>query len=144
MELAMVEASKTDKSWLAKNWKWLVLVLATGCVAFPVGLVVMVFGLIKNMTPYKVAVQEAAKDQRVIELIGDPIEPGWWVSGSTETSSGKGSADLTIPVSGPNGRMTIYVEAQKTAGAWTYETIIAESEDSQQRINLLPIDERRQ
>ena len=49
-----------------------------------------------------------------------------------------------IPVSGPNGRMTIYVEAQKTAGAWTYETIIAESEDSQQRINLLPIDERRQ
>ena len=140
----MVEASKTDKSWLAKNWKWLVLVLATGCIAFAVGLVVMIFGLIKNTTPYKVAVQEAETDQRIIELIGEPIEPGWWVSGSTETSGGKGSADLMIPVSGPNGKMTIYVEAKKTAGEWTYETIIAESEDSQQRINLLPIDERSQ
>lgn len=140
----MVEASKTDKSWLAKNWKWLVLVLATGCIALPVGLVLMIFGLIKNTTPYKVAIQEAASDQRVIGLIGEPIEPGWWVSGSTETSGGKGSTDLMIPVSGPNGRMTIYVEAQKSAGAWSYETLIAESEDSKQRINLLPIDEESQ
>ena len=68
MEIAMVEASKTEKSWLAKNWKWLVLVLATGCIAFPVGLVVMIFGLIKNTTPYKVAVQEAATDQRLSNL----------------------------------------------------------------------------
>lgn len=140
----MVEASKTDKSWLAKNWKWLVLVLATGCIALPVGLVLMIFGLIKNTTPYRVAIQEAASDQRVIGLIGEPIEPGWWVSGSTETSGGKGSADLMIPVSGPNGRMTIYVEAQKSAGAWSYETFIAESVDSKQRINLLPIDEESQ
>ncbi len=140
----MVEASKTDKSWLAKNWKWLVLVLATGCIALPVGLVLMIFGLIKNTTPYKVAIQEAASDQRVIGLIGEPIEPGWWVSGNTETSGGKGSTDLMIPVSGPNGRMTIYVEAQKSAGAWSYETLIAESEDSKQRINLLPIDEESQ
>ena len=140
----MVEASKTDKSWLAKNWKWLVLVLATGCIALPVGLVLMIFGLIKNTTPYRVAIQEAASDQRVIGLIGEPIEPGWWVSGSTETSGGKGSADLIIPISGPNGRMTIYVEAQKSAGAWSYETLIAESEDSKQRINLLPIDEESQ
>ncbi len=140
----MVEASKTDKSWLAKNWKWLVLVLATGCIALPVGLVLMIFGLIKNTTPYKVAIQEAASDQRVIDLIGEPIEPGWWVSGNTETSGGKGSTDLMIPVSGPNGRMTIYVEAQKSAGAWSYETLIAESEDSKQRINLLPIDEESQ
>ena len=140
----MVEASKTDKSWLAKNWKWLVLVLATGCIALPVGLVLIIFGLIKNTTPYKVAIQEAASDQRVIGLIGEPIEPGWWVSGSTETSGGKGSTDLMIPVSGPNGRMTIYVEAQKSAGAWSYETLIAESEDSKQRINLLPIDEESQ
>ena len=142
--MTMVEASKTDKSWLAKNWKWLVLVLATGCIALPVGLVLMIFGLIKNTTPYKVAIQEAASDQRVIGLIGEPIEPGWWVSGSTETSGGKGSTDLMIPVSGPNGRMTIYVEAQKSAGAWSYETLIAESEDSKQRINLLPIDEESQ
>ena len=142
--MVMVEASKTEKSWLAKNWKWLVLVLATGCIAFPIGLIVMIFGLIKNTTPYKVAVQEAETDQRIIELIGEPIEPGWWVSGSTETSGGKGSADLMIPVSGPDGRMTIYVEAQKSAGAWTYETIIAESEDSKQRINLLPIDDQLQ
>ena len=140
----MVEASKTDKSWLAKNWKWLVLVLATGCIALPVGLVLMIFGLIKNTTPYKVAIQEAASDQRVVGLIGEPIEPGWWVSGSTETSGGKGSTDLMIPVSGPNGRMTIYVVAQKSAGAWSYETLIAESEDSKQRINLLPIDEESQ
>ena len=140
----MVETIKTDKSWLAKNWKWLVLVLATGCIAFPVGLVVMIFGLIKNTSPYKVAVQEAATDQRIIELIGEPIEPGWWVSGSTETNGGKGSADLMIPISGPNGRMTIYVEAQKSAGVWRYQTIVAESEDSQQRINLLSIDDQRQ
>lgn len=140
----MDEESKAGKSWFAKNWKWLVLALATGCIAIPVGIIVMVFALIKNTTPYKVAVQEAATDQRIIDLIGEPIEAGWWVSGSTETSAGSGSTDLMIPVSGPNGSMIIYVQAQKSAGVWTYETVIAESEDSRQRIDLLPIDDERQ
>lgn len=144
----MNEPSKAHKSWFSRNWKWFVPTLAAGCVAVPVGMIamimLMVFGLIKGTTPYKVAVQEASTDQRVIDRIGEPVKVGWWVAGSTETTGPSGSADLMFPVSGPGGTLTIYVEARKSAGVWTYQKLMAGSETLEQRINLLPIDSKRQ
>jgi hypothetical protein len=57
--------------------------------------------------------------------------------GSISTSGPSGEANLAIPISGPNGEGTLFVEAEKTAGKWTYSTLVLELEDSNQRIDLL-------
>ncbi len=142
----MNEPNNAQKSWFSRNWKWFVPTLAAGCIAIPVSMIaivmLLVFGFIKGMTPYKVAVQEATTDQRVIDLVGEPVQAGWWVTGSTEINGPNGSAALMFPVSGPDGTLTIYVDARRAAGVWTYKDLVAESEATKQRINLLPMDSR--
>ena len=49
-----------------------------------------------------------------------------------------GSADLAIPISGPNGAGTIYVKAKKVAGIWEYSILEVAIERAGERINLLP------
>ena len=116
------------------------------CVAVPVGVValvvLLVFSVIKNLTPYKVALREASTDQRLVRLIGEPVHPGWWVTGSSEVSGPSGSASLMFPVSGPLGKANIFVEASKAAGLWSYRVLSAESENADWRLNLLPVDSK--
>ena len=63
-----------------------------------------------------------------IELLGDPIEAGWLMSGSINTSGNSGDANFTIPVSGPKGKGTVYVEAYKDGGNWQYTQLYLEVE----------------
>ena len=114
--------------------------------AVPVGLVALVvlliFSAIKNLTPYKVVLREASTDQRLVRLIGEPVHPGWWVTGSSEASGPSGSASLMFPVSGPLGKANIFVEASKAAVVWSYRVLSAESENTDWRLNLLPVDSK--
>ena len=53
-----------------------------------------------------------------VEALGEPIEAGWFVSGSIRVTGPSGNASLAIPVSGPRQHGTLYVEAVKDAGLW--------------------------
>ena len=135
--------SATHQNWFLRSWKWFVPSLVGSCVAVPVGVValvvLLVFSVIKNLTPYKVALREASTDQRLVRLIGEPVHPGWWVTGSSEAFGPSGSASLMFPVSGPLGKANIFVEASKAAGVWSYRVLSAESENTDWRLNLLPV-----
>jgi hypothetical protein len=72
--------------------------------------------------------------------LGTPIEEGWMVSGSINTSTTSGDADLAVPISGPKGRGKIFVTAHKSSGAWEYQVMLAAIDGSDQRINLLSDD----
>ena len=89
-------------------------------VAFCVFIVTFVFGLMKSSEPYKVAVEAARQDAEVTAALGSPIEPGMFPSGNISTSGSTGEANLSIPISGPNGSATIDVNATKSGGTWTY------------------------
>jgi hypothetical protein len=60
-----------------------------------------------------------------------------FVTGNIHVSGASGDAGLSIPLSGPNGEATLFVEARKSAGRWTYSTLIVEIKATQQRIDLL-------
>ena len=50
-----------------------------------------------------------------------------------EVNPGSGYADLVIPISGPKGEGTLYVEAEKARGQWyftTLEVTVAGTNDS--------------
>ena len=64
----------------------------------------------------------------MIEAIGLPITEGLLVSGNTSVNGASGEANLSIPISGPNGKATIYVAATKSLGQWNYSGLVAEIE----------------
>ncbi len=59
------------------------------------------------------------------------------VSGNINVSGPSGQADLSIPISGPDGKATIYAVATKSAGQWTFSTLVVEINGTMQRIDLL-------
>ena len=95
-----------------------------------------VFGLLKSAEPYQHAVATAKADPRVIEAIGEPIEEGMFPSGSINYSGASGEAELTIPISGPNGAASIHVSARKMGGPWEYNTLEVFITQTGERINL--------
>lgn len=88
---------------------------------------VIVFGAAKMMKAsdaYKDTIAVVQSNPAAIEALGEPIEPGFFVSGSVNINNGEGTADLTIPVSGPKGSGDIRVKAEKPSGSptWIYST----------------------
>src|SRR6266404_2068327 len=73
----------------------------------------------------------------VIEALGSPITVGFLVSGNTNVNGASGEANLSIPVSGPKGKGTIYVAATKSLGRWNYSGLVLEIANTHQRIDLL-------
>ena len=99
-------------------------------------IVMFAFGVIKSSEAYKTAVEAAKSNPAVIEALGTPIEEGMFISGKTEATDASGSAELSIPISGPKGKAKIYVTGAKSAGEWRYSTLIVEIEKTGERINL--------
>ncbi len=97
----------------------------------------IVFSAIKSTDPYKDAFAKARIHPAVIEALGSPIKEGFFVSGNTNVSGATGEANLSIPISGPKGKGTIYVKAEKSLGRWSYSDLIVEIQKTGHRIDLL-------
>ena len=135
--------TQPSPGWWSRNWKWFV---PTGCCltplvlggAFVTFLVLVVFGALKQSDVYKIAVARAKGDSRVVAALGTPINEGWYLSGKTNVNGASGDADLSIPISGPNGKGTIYAVATKSAGEWTYSKLVVKIESTGETIDLGP------
>ena len=128
-------------NWWKRNWNWFVPV---GClsmlvlfVVFVVSIALIVFSAMKSTDVYKDALARAKANSAVIEALGSPITEGFLVSGNTNVNGASGEANLSIPISGPNGKGTIYVAANKSLGRWNYSGLTVEITKTHQRINLL-------
>ena len=94
---------KPQRSWLARNWGWLVAAAFVLILSFVAAILLFVFGLIKNSDAAKLAIKTAESSPVLAEQIGSPMKVGWIATGSIEVSTDTGSAELSIPVSGPRG-----------------------------------------
>ena len=130
-----------EPSWWNRNWKWFVPVGCLSIIAVIAGFAALilsfVFGLMKSSDVYKQALDGAKNNPAVVSALGAPIEAGFFTSGSINTSGPSGTAELAIPISGPKGNGTIYLEAKKSTGTWSYSQLVVQIEQSGQRISLL-------
>ncbi len=130
-----------DQNWWGRNWKWFVPVGCLGSLvlfaAFIAALMCLVFGMMKSSDAYQHAVTKAKASPAVQQALGSPIEEGLFIMGNINVSGSSGQADLSIPVSGPDGEGRLYVVASKSAGRWRFSTLIVEIGETKQRINLL-------
>ncbi len=124
--------------WWKRNWK-------IGClgilVAVPLlffSIIAIVFGALKSSDAYKTALATAQADPRVVSALGSPMEAGWLISGSTHVAGTAGDASLTVPISGPNGKGTLYFVASKFAGKWTFSKMMVRVEKTGEEIDLSP------
>lgn len=128
-------------NWWTRNWRWFVPV---GCfstlllfVALVGSIALIVFSAVKSTDVYKDALAVAKAHPSVIQALGSPIKEGFLVSGNTNVNGASGEANLSIPISGPNGKGTIYMAATKSLGRWKYSGLIVEVAKTHQRIDLL-------
>ncbi len=131
-----------QKSWLGRNWPWLVPV--GGCLTV---ILIFVFGVgavylgvskaIKNSTPYEYALNQASINEEVIAILGAPIESDGVFKGNLSIKNEGGEADMQIPIKGNNGKGEIFVIANRVEKIWVYEELYVIIKDSNQRINLL-------
>jgi hypothetical protein len=128
-------------NWWKRNWKWFV---PLGCFSvallfllFVGSILVIVFSAMKSTDVYKEALSRASADPAVIEALGSPIKDGFLVSGNTNVNGASGETNLAIPISGPRGKGTIYVSANKSLGQWIYSGLVVEVGETHKRINLL-------
>lgn len=129
------------QTWFSRNWKWvaplgcLALIVLAGC--FVAGVFFAVFGAMRSSDVFKESLVRAQANPVLREKLGTPIEAGWLVSGSINVSGPGGSADISIPIHGPRGKADLYVTAKKSAGQWTFTTLVAQLEGAPDRIDLL-------
>ena len=132
---------KKPTTWWQRNWKWFVPIGCLGLLAIFTGLVVLivtiVFGVMKSSDVYKGALAKAKANPAVEMALGTPIEEGLFVMGNINISGSSGEADLAIPISGPDDEATIYVVAEKSAGRWTFLTLVVEIKTTGERIDLI-------
>jgi len=133
--------SPENKGWFGRNWKWFVPV---GCLSIVLMAVVLVaavvyfiFGSLKSSYVYQEAMTKTRSNAAVIRELGEPIEPGWLISGNITVTESSGNADLSIPVSGPKKSGTVYVVAEKKMGKWDINGLEVAVKGESKRINLL-------
>lgn len=108
-------------SWVGKVLKW---VLRIAIFLFiPVGIFAIIVTAFRSSAPYQIAVEAAQNDPRVIAELGEPIEPGWLILGSLETSGSSGDASLNIPLRGSKNRGRLHVGAWRRGGDWEFYTL---------------------
>jgi hypothetical protein len=134
-------AEKSERSWWSRHWKWAVpaggvslMLIFGGCIA---GVFALVFGAIKSSTPYTDSWISVRAHPTVQQKLGQPIEPGFLVTGNINVSGRAGHADLSYAVSGSNGSGTVYLVADKTAGEWEFTTLHLTLDKNGERIDLL-------
>jgi hypothetical protein len=128
-------------SWWKRNWKWVVPV--GGCLSLIV-IFIMIIGSIfwgvtstlENSQPYEYALEKINQDPEITSELGSPIEKNGMIQGSYNYSNGTKTANMKIPIAGPNGTGTLFIEATGTNDNWNYNVIRVEINDNES-IDLL-------
>lgn len=70
--------------------------------------------------------------------LGEPIRVGLGIRGALQDSISSGYAILAAPVSGPKGKGTLYVVANRLGSNWDIEREILQTGDRSRKIDLTP------
>ena len=133
-----------ESSWWDRNRRKVIVIGCLGCsgmvllsVGAAAGCVGLVLRMMKSSGAYQIALDRVKQDGAVIERLGEPIEPGWYVTGSFQTSGTSGNAAIEFPVRGPQGKGTVTAEATKHRGQWQLDYLAVEIKETGEHIVLV-------
>ena len=103
---------------------------------FVCGLLLAVDKSFRRSDIYAMSLDRARSSPCVVAKLGTPIIAKGMIGGSISSSTYEGSADMRIPVHGPNGSGSLDVEGKKIDGHWTIDTLDLMHDEGQ--IHLVP------
>lgn len=136
-----------QKNWFQRNWVWAVPAGGCGCgclgiiLLFVFGIGAAFFGIsgvFDNAEPVKYALEQAAKNPKVIDALGTTIETNGIANGTISLTNKDGEIDMSQRVIGSKGKGTLIIKGIKANGKWIYEDLYIILKDTQEQINLLP------
>lgn len=120
---------------IQKKWaRWGVGVLV-GVIVFFVVLYFVITAALKSSGAYQLAFERVLQNPEAVSILGTPIESGM-VRGNIQVSGPSGSAMISFPVEGPDGKGTVYVDATKDLGAWKINRMELEIEGRGERVRF--------
>ena len=132
-----------QKSWLERHPHWKIplgfLTLLVLIIVFGGVVMTIVTTTFRNSDVYREAVTRAGADAQVLEQMGEPIQAAWLISGDLHVSGSTGSANLSIPISGPRGKGVIRAVASKTGGVWRFTYLQVQVNGRSEPIDLLSV-----
>jgi len=129
-----------EKSWFSRNWGW---VLGGGCLSLIVVVVLLFAGIfykiadtVKQSDAYSHAYEKAIDNEKVVSLLGEPIETNGVGTSSFKYDNGLNTAELMIPIKGPKEEGVIIVDAVKKDNVWNYNKLYVVINGEKEKINL--------
>ncbi len=119
-----------------RYWAYASLALLAGSLIFAAAIVFGVFGIMKQSDVYKDSLARVQNNPQIIQVLGSPIESGWWISGNINTSIDSGHATLSYPVHGPKNSARVYLKAEKVLSRWEFQRLLVQPK-GQEPVNLL-------
>ncbi len=129
------------KSRLDRNAGWKIPLGCLIVVVFFGGFLATIFTIVetsfRKSEIYHEAINRAEQSSQIANRIGVPLRPGRVLQGQLNVPGSSGTAKMAIPVTGPRGKATIYLDARKTAGTWQFLTLQVHFEGESDCLNLL-------
>jgi len=104
--------------FFVKHWKWLLPTVVAAWTVFGILFALSVLHSMRSSPVSQKGLDLVRSNQTVITALGEPIEPGFLVSGRIREDLHEGQANLHIPVSGPNGSGYMHAQGEKKMGRW--------------------------
>lgn len=140
-----------QKSWLNRNWKWLIpctgIILISMVVFFSSSLGGVTTDLIQAYTDtklYENALEKVKSDKRVTEILGEiePIDKSAILEGSVKYSADNKTVNTSIRLTGTKGKAKMDIIADQVDGQWDYKKInlrIRKPVEKQQTIEIIAL-----
>ncbi|KAF2341391.1 cytochrome c oxidase assembly factor Coa1 family protein [Flavobacterium tistrianum] len=129
-----------QKSWLNRNWKWLI---PSGCLTLIIlaalfigGIFYEVTSVLKDSEAYKESMLAVENNKLVVEKLGSPVETDGMVSGTVTSNNNVRTCDVQVPLKGPKGKGTLFIVGEKR-GKWKYSEMSVYIENTNEKIDLL-------
>lgn len=120
-------------------WAWVGFGVFVWFMAILVGALFFLFTVFMKTEPYLQGLKMVTQSPTVIAELGEPVTPGWFVTGNVHVGTSDGKANIDFPIYGPKGKATVYVKAIKDVGEWRLLRVVVEIEETRERIDLLTI-----
>ncbi len=134
------------QTWWRRNWKWIIPLaivchVATICI-FTWIVMSSILSSMKESFPYQTAMAKVRADSAVSVALGQPIEDSFFFNGNiSQRYDHSGEASFRIPISGPKGKGLLIIEAEKSAGLWSYTELRVHLAELNQDIELISKDD---
>ncbi|TCI93084.1 cytochrome c oxidase assembly factor Coa1 family protein [Tenacibaculum sp. M341] len=137
--------NRNEKSWIGKNWPWLLPVgCCSGCLimilvfVFGVGTAAFgIFNALVDSSPMEDAVILASNNEKVVEYLGDDIESSGFPNGEISINNDDGHVDFSIGIHGTKGEGVLVVKGIRVDKKWVYEDLYVTIKETGEEINLL-------